>query len=140
MGDALPVRVSKGLRRQEAGVEQTMDSVSSIFEIIGVGVIAGGFVVALAHSWSTWSSTREAADAYEAMRRVFGKAVLLGLEVLVAADIIRTVAVAPTIENLMVLGLLVLVRTFLSFSLDVELDGAWPWRRAQIARERDSGR
>lgn len=135
----MPERVFNGVRGREADVEQAMDTVSSVFEIIGVGIIAGGFVVALVYSWSTWRSSRKTTDAYEAIRRVFGKAVLLGLEVLVAADIIRTVAVDPTIENLMVLGLLVLVRTFLSFSLDVELDGAWPWRRAQIERERESG-
>lgn len=57
-----------------------------------------------------------------------GKSILLGLEVLIAADIIRTVAVSPTIESVAVLGLIVLVRTFLSFSLEVELYGRWPWQ------------
>ena len=68
------------------------------------------------------------------MRATFGRSVLLGLEVLVAADIIRTVAVEPTIDNLLVLGLLVLIRTFLSWSLEVEIDGRWPWRRAADER------
>lgn len=125
-------------------MEQAMDTVSTAFEIIGVAIIFGGFLVALVYAWRTWRTTGESGAAYEAIRRVFGKAVLLGLEVLVAADIIRTVAVDPTIDNLLVLGLLVLVRTFLSFSLDVELDGAWPWRRAQIEAQRvqsgESGR
>jgi uncharacterized membrane protein len=58
----------------------------------------------------------------------------LGLEFLVAADIIRTVAVEPSLENVGVLGLIVLIRTFLSFSLEVEIDGTWPWRRAVISR------
>jgi uncharacterized membrane protein len=60
---------------------------------------------------------------------VFGRSILLALELLVAADIIRTVAVDPSLRNVGVLGLIVLIRTFLSFSLEVEIDGTWPWRR-----------
>jgi hypothetical protein len=55
---------------------------------------------------------------------------LLALEILVAADLVRTVAVAPTLNKVLVLGLIVLIRTFLSFSLEIEIDGTWPWRRA----------
>jgi hypothetical protein len=62
------------------------------------------------------------------------RSILLGLEFLVAADIIRTVAVQPSLENVAVLGLIVLIRTFLSFSLEVEIDGRWPWRRAVAVR------
>jgi hypothetical protein len=65
---------------------------------------------------------------------VFGRSILLGLEFLVAADIIRTVAVQPSLENVTVLGLIVLIRTFLSFSLEVEIDGRWPWRRSLAVR------
>ena len=61
---------------------------------------------------------------------MFGRSILLALEFLVAADIIRTVAVEPSLENVAVLGLIVLIRTLLSFSLEVEIDGTWPWRRA----------
>lgn len=67
------------------------------------------------------------------IRTVFARTILLGLEFLVAADIIRTVAVQPSLENVAVLGLIVLIRTFLSFSLEVELDGRWPWARASGA-------
>jgi len=63
-------------------------------------------------------------------RTVFGRSILLGLGFLVAAAIIRTVAVQPSLQNVAVLGLIVLIRTFLSFSLEVEIDGRWPWRRA----------
>ena len=63
------------------------------------------------------------------LRRYFGTSILLGLEVLVAADLIRTVAVEPTMSNVLVLGLIVLIRTFLSFSLEIEMDGVVPWRR-----------
>jgi uncharacterized membrane protein len=66
---------------------------------------------------------------YRRFRQDVGRAILLGLELLVAADIIRTVAIRPTLESVGVLAGIVLVRTFLSFSLDVELTGVWPWRR-----------
>jgi uncharacterized membrane protein len=69
-------------------------------------------------------------EAYRIVRTVFGRSILLGLEFLVAADIIRTVAVQPSLQNVAVLGLIVLIRTFLSFSLEVEIDGRWPWQRA----------
>ena len=65
---------------------------------------------------------------------MFGRSILLGLEFLVAADIIRTVAVQPSLENVTVLGLIVFIRTFLSFSLEVEIDGRWPWQHAGLGR------
>jgi uncharacterized membrane protein len=71
-----------------------------------------------------------AEEAYRIVRTVFGRSILLGLEFLVAADIIRTVAVQPSLQNVAVLGLIVLIRTFLSFSLEVEIDGRWPWQHA----------
>ena len=71
-----------------------------------------------------------AGSAYRTIRAVFARSILLGLEFLVAADIIRTVAVQPSLENVAVLGLIIFIRTFLSFSLEVELDGRWPWARA----------
>ena len=67
--------------------------------------------------------------AYEAFRATFGRAVLLGLEILVAADLIRTIAVEPTLKNLAILALLVVIRTFLSWALEVEIEGRWPWNR-----------
>ncbi len=63
-----------------------------------------------------------------AFRKTLGRSILTGLELLVAADIIRTVAVEPTLESVLVLGLIVIIRTFLSFSLEVEIDGRWPWQ------------
>jgi hypothetical protein len=77
---------------------------------------------------------QSAEKAYRIVRTVFGRSILLGLEFLVAADIIRTVAVQPSLQNVAVLGLIVLIRTFLSFSLEVEIDGRWPWRRATLGR------
>jgi uncharacterized membrane protein len=66
------------------------------------------------------------------LRQSFGGTLLLGVEVLVAADLIRTVAVAPTLDNVLVLGLIVVIRTFLSFSLETEIEGVVPWRRAAM--------
>lgn len=107
-----------------------MAQVSLLFEIAGVLAIVIGFVAALVLAILAVARTREWTAAYETLRSTFGRSVLLGLEILVAADLIRTIAVAPTLQNLYVLGLLVVIRTFLSWSLDVELEGRWPWQRA----------
>ena len=97
-------------------------------DLAGVFVIAGGVVLVTALNLRRLRDER-GDELYRAYRRGIGKVVLLGLELLVAADIIRTVAVEPTFESVAVLGLIVLVRTFLSFSLEVELYGRWPWQR-----------
>jgi uncharacterized membrane protein len=110
---------------------EVMSRVSMAFEWAGVACIVGGFVLALVSATRLALAGRRD-DAYVSMRSLFGRAVLLGLEILVAADLIRTVAVQPTMENLAVLGLLVVIRTFLSWSLDVELEGVWPWRKREL--------
>ena len=74
--------------------------------------------------------------AYEQYKVYLGKALLLGLEFLVAADIIRTVALEPTLQNVVILGLLVVVRTFLSWSLVVEMEGRWPWQETKSGEKR----
>lgn len=74
-------------------------------------------------------------EAYRRFRLNLGRAILLGLEFLVAADIIRTVSEAPTMRSVVVLGLIVLIRTFLSFTLTVELEGRWPWQHHQTAAD-----
>jgi uncharacterized membrane protein len=109
-----------------------MDHVAQGFEALGaailvVGVIWSFVLAAVATRRSGWSAT-----AYLVLRQAFGGTLLLGLEVLVAADLIRTVAVAPTLQNVYVLGLIVVIRTFLSFSLETEIEGVAPWRRALI--------
>ena len=107
-----------------------MDHVAQGFEALGaailvVGVIWSFVLAAVAVRRSGWS-----AKAYLVLRQAFGGTLLLGLEVLVAADLLRTVAVAPTLNNVLQLGLIVLIRTFLSFSLETEIEGVVPWRRA----------
>lgn len=74
-------------------------------------------------------------DAFGRYRQGLGRAILLGLEMLVAADIIRTVAVSPTFRSVGVLAVIVVVRTFLSFSLEVELEGRWPWQKSSATSD-----
>src|SRR4051794_1670808 len=73
----------------------------------------------------------DTAQPYEELRRNLGRCILLGLEVLIVADIVRTIIVDPTFESVAVLGSIVVIRIVLSFSLEVEIDGVWPWRRRQ---------
>lgn len=109
---------------------EVMERVAQGFEAFGVGVLVVGLLWSLALAAFTWQRTRLGRQSYQVLRASFGGVLLLGLEVLVAADLIRTVAVAPTLDNVTVLGLIVLIRTFLSFSLQIEIDGRPPWRRA----------
>jgi uncharacterized membrane protein len=75
---------------------------------------------------------------YQELRLRLGRSLLLGLEILVAADIVRTVALEATLESVMVLGLLVLIRTFLSWSLAVEIEGRWPWQSTDANKHSES--
>jgi uncharacterized membrane protein len=106
-----------------------MDRISKGFEILGVAVLAFGLVASLVASARALARTRSFEESYRVVRSSFGRTVLFALELLVAADLIRTVAIQPTLENVAVLGLIIVIRTFLSFSLEVEIDGTWPWRR-----------
>jgi uncharacterized membrane protein len=99
-----------------------------ILEWAGIVVILGGTVVATGEVVHQIIRRGLSWRVYQRYRKHLGQAILLGLEFLVAADIIRTVAVAPTFENVGVLGLIVLIRTFLSFALEVETTGTWPWQ------------
>jgi uncharacterized membrane protein len=82
-----------------------------------------------------WQRLRRAGTAYEDYRHAVARALLLGLEILVAADVIRTVALEPTLASLTALGLLVVIRTFLSWSLVLEIEGRWPWQRPKAERQ-----
>jgi uncharacterized membrane protein len=108
-----------------------MDDVAKGFEALGALVLVAGVIWSVTSSRTTWRATRSGTRSYKTLRRTFGSALLLSLEILVAADLIRTVAVAPTLDNVLVLGLVVLIRTLLSFSLQVEIDGTLPWRKAR---------
>ena len=100
-------------------------------EIAGVVLIIGGLVIASARYLLPPASG--GAPRYQRYRQDLGRAILLGLEVLVAADIVRTVAFTPTMDSVIVLAMIVAIRTFLSWSLALELEGRWPWQRAAEA-------
>lgn len=107
-----------------------MELFRHVMEIIGICVDAIGVLIVVlgAVIASTRFLRRLDADGYKIFREDFSRALLLALEFLVAGDIIRTVVVAPTLENLGVLALLVLIRTFLSISMQLEISGRWPWQ------------
>ena len=110
---------------------QIMNVVSRGFEVVGIAVLVIGFLTGLFLALRDFLRG-ERSGVYRMIRKYFGQSILLGLEILVAADLIRTVAVDPTMENVLVLGLIVLIRTFLSFSLEIEIDGMAPWRRWRL--------
>jgi uncharacterized membrane protein len=110
---------------------EIIEGIGTTIDAIGVAVIAGGAILAV--FLTIGRARQEDGGAYEFFRRRLGRAILLGLEFLVAADIIRTVAVTPSGESVLVLGGIVLIRTFLSFSLQLEMTGAWPWQQRSVA-------
>ncbi|MEZ0064504.1 putative membrane protein [Streptacidiphilus sp. MAP12-20] len=117
-----------------------MDRVAQAFEGLGAVILVLGFALAVVVAARSWRRTGRAGEGYQALRECFGGTLLLALEVLVAADLIRTVAVAPTLDNVAVLGVIVLIRTFLSFSLEIEIEGVAPWRRGLTSGATVTGR
>ncbi len=129
-------------------LKQVADAVGRVVDGAGVVVIAAGLLLACIRFVPAALRARAGApvpprspadaaaaglpatDVYRQLRQDLGRAILLGLEYLVAGDIIHTVAVAPSLQNVVILGLIVLIRTFLSMALEVELEGRWPWQRA----------
>lgn len=107
--------------------------VARSFEVVAAAVLVLGLLLAFVLSARAYLRTRDGDVAYRTLRQLFGGVILLGLEILVAGDLIRTVAVEPTLDNVIVLGLIVLIRTFLSFSLEIEINGVPPWRRALVS-------
>lgn len=107
--------------------EQTVSDVARVVEAVGVAILVVGAIGAF--GLFARDLLGQAAEAYTRLRRNLGRVILLGLEVLIIGDIIRTIVVTPTLENVGVLGAIVLIRIVLSFSLEVEIDGTWPWNR-----------
>jgi uncharacterized membrane protein len=105
------------------------------FEVAGVAILIVGSLISLMRSAADLVHRQPATKVYRSLRHGLARAILLGLEFLVAADIIRSVALEPTFQSVGVLGLIVLVRTFLSWSLEVEITGDWPWHRASRVAE-----
>jgi uncharacterized membrane protein len=108
-----------------------IENIGKGLDAVGVIVIVVGAVIAFAGA--VIRLTRREADVYRRFRELLGRTILLGLELLVAGDIVRTVAAKPTLTSVAVLGGIVLIRTFLSFSLEVEITGRWPWQQRTAA-------
>ena len=109
----------------------TVDTAASLFEAAGTFVMTVGALAALVLTLRA----RASSGIFKAFRYRLGRAIILGLELLVAADILRTISARPTLAGVAVLGGIVLIRTFLSFSLEVELEGRWPWQVRELTPE-----
>jgi uncharacterized membrane protein len=110
-------------------------------EVLGALVIVAGVMrVAITRGTVRYLAQLDRPGAYETYKHQMGRSLLLGLEFLVAGDVVRTVALEPTLNNVEVLGLLVLIRTFLGWSLAVEIEGRWPWQpRPEDGRRGQAG-
>jgi len=120
------------------------------FEVVGAAAMIAGFVIAVVLGLRALGRGAGGAAAFQVLRTTLGGATLLGLEVLVAADLIRTITSKPSLEDAVILGVIVLIRTVLSMSIQIEIEGVLPWRRAlltsgaqvvagQLARDRERG-
>lgn len=118
--------------------QQLIESAGRLLDAAGVAAIVVGAVLAAVFAASRL--IRRGSHVYERFRRFLGRSILLGLELLVAADIIRTVAVSPTLESVGVLAAIVLIRTFLSWSLELEITGRWPWQKEEKGTSLPTGR
>jgi uncharacterized membrane protein len=114
-----------------------IQAVGEAVDILGVVAIVVGVVYAILDA--ALRGLRRVSPVYTRFRRVLGRAILLGLELLVAADIIKTVAVTPTLDSVAVLAVIVLIRTFLSWSLELEISGRWPWQKRDQPVDEASG-
>jgi uncharacterized membrane protein len=112
-----------------------VDQLAKALELIGVAIILGGIILATVAFLRDSSRTSDWRSAYPRYRSDIGRGILLGLELLVGADIISTITAPLTFESVGLLAAIVAIRTFLSFSLETEIDGCWPWQRAA----RDAG-
>jgi uncharacterized membrane protein len=110
--------------------EDVMHLAVDAFEAVGVLVLVLGSIVAFG---TAAGDVRQGVPAFKPLRRNLGRVILLGLEILIVADIITTITIDQTPSSAITLGIVVLVRTFLSFSLEIELDGVLPWRRAALS-------
>ena len=114
-----------------------ISDVVKVVEATGAAImIVGGLAALIAYAISVWQSPTRP-EAYRKLRQRLGRAILLGLEILIVGDIVRTIIVDPTVRSVAVLGMIVVIRIVLSFALEVEIDGAWPWSRWRLERPTD---
>jgi uncharacterized membrane protein len=108
--------------------DQLVSDVVQVVEGLGAAImIVGGFQALVDYAFSMMVRSNTRPNAYRQLRQRLGRAILLGLEVLIVGDIVRTIIVNPSLDSVTVLGIIVVIRIVLSFSLEVEIDGAWPW-------------
>jgi uncharacterized membrane protein len=117
--------------------ERVMNDAVKAFEVLGVLILIVGGFIALVGCIIELARGEDASRVFDDVRARLGRAILLGLEILVVADIIRTIVVSPTLSSALTLGLIVVVRIALSFAIDVEVDGVAPWRKAAAAASSD---
>lgn len=113
-------------------LEEVFSGVAVAFEAAGAAAMIVGFVIALVLGARSLRRREGGRAAFQVLRNALGSAILLGLEILVAADLIRTITSKPSIEDALILGLIVLIRTVLSISIQIEIEGVLPWRRALL--------
>jgi len=106
-------------------------------EALGVGLLVVGLVAACVRFLYLVLQKRKPLEAYEGFRKELARALMLALEILIAADIIFTIAVEPNLQSLGILAAIVFIRTFLSWSLEVEINGHWPWKKPDHSKEED---
>jgi len=121
-----------------------IEAVGGFMDFAGVAVMVVGALVSLPMALRGVQPRGLPVDSeplskYRSYRQLLGRSILLGLELLVAADIIRTVAITPTFESVAVLAIIVLIRTFLSFSLELEITGRWPWQKPYSGSRAEAG-
>jgi uncharacterized membrane protein len=115
--------------------DEFISDVVKVVEATGAAILVfGGLWVLLEYGIAS-ARTETRTGAYQRLRQSLGRVILLGLEVLIIGDIVRTIIVDPTLESVAVLGLIVVIRIVLSFSLEVEIDGTWPWSRWRLGRD-----
>lgn len=122
-----------------AGIHPFIEQLANLLEIAGVAIILGGAVLATIWFARTGFRSRDWRLSYEQYRANLGRGILLGLELLVGADIIGTITAPLTFSSVGLLAVIVFIRTFLSFSLETEIEGCWPWQRAARDADRNRG-
>jgi len=111
--------------------DSTIEQVVQAVEGVGAALMVVGGAVALVAAIPAALDPQRRPTSYQTLRRHLGRVILLGLEILIIGDIVRTIVVEPTVESVLVLGMIVLIRIVLSFALEVEIDGHWPWSPAR---------
>ena len=114
--------------------DQFISDVVKGVEALGAAIMIVGGLWALVTFAIETTPAADRAAAYPRLRQRLGRVILLGLEILIVGDIVRTIVVDPTLESVAVLGAIVVIRIVLSFSLEVEIDGVWPWSRWRLDR------